>query len=143
MKEIDEFVARYEEGANRFDADLLASLYTDCFIVAGPKGTACVTNDAQWKEAANERKRLFESLGFRFAKILRKQVARIDDTYTMVEVHWHLRFDNPAARQADFRFSNTYFLGMADGAPKVCFYISHEDEEDVMREAGLVPMRAS
>jgi hypothetical protein len=143
VKEIDEFFARYEEGANNFDADLLASQYTDCFIAAGPKGTACVSNDAKWKEAAAERKRLFQSLGFRFARILRKQVTRIDDTYAMVEVHWHLRFDNPSARQADFRFSNTYFVGTADGVPKVCFYISHEDEEDVMKEAGLVPMETT
>lgn len=143
MKGLDEFFTSYEEGANSFDADLLASQYTGCFIAAAPKGTVCVSNDAKWKEAAAERKRLFQSLGFRFAKILGKEVTRIDHAYAMVEVHWHLRFDNPSSRQADFKFSSTYFVCTADGVPKVCFYISHEDEEEVMKEAGLVPMETA
>ncbi|MBT2750089.1 MULTISPECIES: hypothetical protein [unclassified Lysobacter] len=141
MNTIDDFFAKYEEGANSFDPDLLASQYTDCFMSADPKSTFCIRNDTKLREAAIEREKLFHNLGFKFAKIIGKDVTRLDDNYTMVKVHWHLRFDNPSAKQSDFKFFNTYFLSTT-GALKVVFYISHDDEQKVMKDAGLVPIQA-
>ena len=65
----------------------------------------------------------------------------LDAHYTMARVHWHLRFEKTSGAPQDFRFHITYFLFDPDSGtgPKVAFYISHEDEQKVMREAGLLP----
>lgn len=141
MKEIDDFFAKYEKSANNFDPDLLASLYTDSFMSADPNRTACVQNDMKWKEAATKREQLFKDLGFKFAKIIDKSVTQIDDNYSMVKVHWPMNFENPSTTRSDFKFFITNFVCAVGGALKVCFNISHEDEQKVMREAGLVPKR--
>ena len=76
-----------------------------------------------------------------FARVLHVAATPLDAHYTMAKVHWHLRFEKTPGAPQDFRFHITYFLfdpGSGTG-PKVAFYISHEDEQQVMREAGLLP----
>jgi hypothetical protein len=143
MTAIDDFFAKYGEGANNFDPEILSSQYADCFMSADPKGTFCIHNDEKFKEAAAKRERLFRSLGFKFAKIIGKDVSKIDDNYMMAKTHWHMRFDNPLAKKSDFKFFTTYVLVTRGAGLKVVFYISHDDEQKVMKDAGLVPMQPS
>lgn len=140
MSDFDEFFAKYEKSANNFDPELLSSLYADCFTSADPNGTFCIHNDAEFKQAAVKREKLFHSLGFKSAKIIGKDVNKIDDSYTMVKVHWRMRFDNPSAKKSDFKFFTTYVLATFGPALKVVFYVSHDDEQKVMKDAGLIPI---
>ncbi|GAO23404.1 hypothetical protein ALISP_3224 [Alicycliphilus sp. B1] len=63
----------------------------------------------------------------------------LDDKYTMAKVHRHMTFEKQAGHPLDFKFFITYFLYDPGGGPKAAFWISHDDEQRVMREAGLVP----
>lgn len=45
MTAVEEFFARYEEGANTFDPDLMCSLYTSEFMAGDPNGVSCGRND--------------------------------------------------------------------------------------------------
>lgn len=139
MNGIDQFFARYEEGANTFEPDLVLSAFTATFMGADPNGAVCIQNDAAFRAAIPERKALFAKIGFKSASILDIQKTRLDDRYTMAKVHWHMVFEKVAGKPQDFRFYITYFLFDAGNGPKVVFYISHEDEQKVMREAGLIP----
>ncbi|MFT7722921.1 MAG: nuclear transport factor 2 family protein [Roseateles sp.] len=110
MGEIEDFFARYEEGANTFDPDLMTSLYTAEFMAGEPGGVSCGRNDAALREAFIQRKAFFQRIGFRRARILQLQATPLDDRYTMVKVHWHLTFEKPPGRPLDFKFFITYFL---------------------------------
>lgn len=57
----------------------------------------------------------------------------------MAKVHWRMVFEKDAGKPQTFEFDITYFVFDAGEGPKVAFYISHEDEQKVMREAGLIP----
>jgi hypothetical protein len=139
MKKIEKFFKRYEEGANTFDPELVTAFFTPVFMGASPNDVACGENDAGFHDAIVARKGLFEQIGFKFARVLSLEATPLDDRYTMAKVRWHMLFERESGKPMDFRFYITYFLFDDGAGPKVCFYISHEDERQVMQEAGLIP----
>ncbi len=138
MTKIEEFFQRYEAGANSFDPDLVASQFHESFMAGGPGGVACVQNDSQFRNAIPKREAFFQQLGFKSAKILGLVETPIDECYTNVKVHWHMIFEKRAGVPLKFTFFVTYFLFDSGTGPRIVFYISHDDEEKVMREAGLI-----
>lgn len=139
MVNVDEFFARYEKGANSFDPDLMSSLYTAEFMAGDPNGVSCGRNDQALRDAFVQRKEFFRQIGFKRAKILHVEATPLDDKYTMAKVHWHMTFEKQPGHPLDFKFFITYFLYDPGDGPKAAFWISHDDERRVMREAGLVP----
>ncbi len=138
MTKIEEFFRRYEEGANTFDPDLMKSLYTETFMGADPNGAACIQNDEKFREAIPQRKEFFRQIGFRSAKVLNIAETPLDDHYTMAKVHWQMIFEKDAGKPQEFKFYITYFLFDPGEGPQVAFYISHDDEQKIMRDAGLI-----
>lgn len=138
MDRIDEFFARYEKGANSFDPDLMVSLYTDEFMGGDPNGVSCGHNDQSLRDAFVQRKEFFRKIGFKSARVLSVDARPLDENYTMAKVHWHMTFEKQAGNPLDFKFFITYFLYDSGAGPRAAFWISHEDEQKVMHEAGLV-----
>ena len=139
MTEIEQFFTRYEEGANSFDPDVVTSHFTASFMGGDPNGVMCIQNDAAFRQAISARRAFFKQIGFRSAKVLSVAETPLDEQYTMAKVHWHMVFEKQPGVPLDFKFFITYFLFDVGVGPQVAFYISHEDEQRVMREAGLVP----
>ena len=142
MANIEAFFARYEEGANSFDPDLLSSLYTAEFMAGDPNGVSCGRNDQALRDAFIRRKAFFQQIGFKRAKILHVEATPLDGKYTMAKVHWHMTFERQPGQPLDFKFFITYFLYDPGTGPRAAFWISHDDEQKVMREAGLIPDEA-
>jgi hypothetical protein len=142
MASVEEFFARYEEGANSLDPELMSSLYAAEFLAGDPNGVSCGRNDQALVGAFVKRREFFQSIGFKSAKILNITPTSLDEKYTMAKVHWHMTFEKQAGRPLDFKFFITYFLYDAGSGHKAVFWISHEDEERVMREAGLIPAQS-
>lgn len=136
MTKIEEFFARYEEGVNSFDPDLVTSEFSDCFI---PNGVVCVQNDGAFRNAIPQRHAFFQQIGFRSAKVLNVTETPLDERYTMAKVYWQMIFEKQPGHPLDFKFFITYFLFDIGTGPKIVFYISHDDEQKVMRDAGLIP----
>ena len=139
MTKIEEFFARYEEGANSFDPDTVCSQYTAEFMGGGPYGVMCGKNDEELRNWIKERHAFFQKIGFRSARILGIKETPLDGHYTMAKVHWHMVFEKEQGHPLDFRFFITYFLFDPGSGPKVVFWISHDDEQKIMQEAGLIP----
>lgn len=139
MDTIQDFFARYEEGANTFNPDLMSSLYLSEFMGADPNGVACGKNDAAFKAAFGQRKAFFQQIGFRRAKVLGIEATALDLRYTMAKVHWQMSFEKDAGKPLDVRFFVTYILFDPGSGPQAAMWISHEDEQAVMRAAGLIP----
>ncbi len=147
MTKIEEFFAGYEEGANSFgansfDPDLVCSQYTTEFMAGSPDGVACGRNDQALRKAFIQRHTLFQQIGFKRAKILHVDATPLDDKYTMAKVHWHMTFEKQPGHLLNFKFFITYFLYDPGTGPKVAFWVTHDDEQRVMREAGLIPAGA-
>lgn len=142
MTTIAAFFARYEEGANTFDLDLMSSLYAPEFMAGDPNGVSCGRNDQALRDAFVQRKELFRKIGFRRATILQVDATPLDGRYTMARAHWHMTFEMEPGHPLDFKFFITYFLYDPGTGPRVAFWISHDDEKRVMEEAGLLPRQA-
>lgn len=142
MGKIQDFFARYEEGANTFDTELMVSLYMAEFMAGDPNGVSCGRNDEKLRASFAQRKVFFEQIGFKRAKVLNVDATPLDDKYTMAKVHWQMTFEQELGNPLDFRFFITYFLFDSGSGPKAAFWISHDDEQKVMRDAGLIPGQA-
>ena len=138
MTSIERFFIRYQEGANSFDPELIASEFTASFLSGTPNGVACVQNDESLRKAIPERQAFFQKIGFKSARVLNIVEQPLDERYTMAKVQWHMTFEKEPNRPLDFKFFITYFLFDPGSGPKVVFYISHDDEQKVMQEAGLI-----
>ncbi|MHB8902433.1 MAG: nuclear transport factor 2 family protein [Thermoguttaceae bacterium] len=110
MGKIEEFFARYEEGANSFDPDLVTCLYTAEFMAGDPNGVSCGRNDRALRDAVIRRKEFFQQIGFQRATILHVEATPLDEKYTMVKVHWHMTFEGQPGHALDFKFFITYFF---------------------------------
>ena len=139
MTSLKQFFARYEEGANTFDPDLVTSQFAESFMGAGPSGVLCGRNDQEFREAIAQREEFFRQIGFRSARVLDVVETPVDECYTMAKVHWHMAFEKEPGNLLEFKFFITYFLYDPGSGPKVVFYISHDDEQQVMKDAGLIP----
>jgi hypothetical protein len=139
MTKTEQFFARYEQGANSFDPDIVTSEFSDCFMGADPNGAVCIQNDDAFRKAIPQRHAFFQRIGFRSARILGVTETPLDERYTMAKVHWHLIFEKQRGHPLDFKFFITYVLFDTGAGPKVVFYISHDDEQKVMKDAGLIP----
>ena len=53
-----------------------------------------------------------------------------------------MTFEKQPSHPLNFKFFITYFLYDPGTGPKVAFWVTHEDEQRVMREAGLIPTGA-
>jgi len=95
-------------------------------------------NDEALQASFAKRKELFQQIGFKRAKVLDVDATLLDGNYTMAKVHWQMTFEKEPGHPLDFKFFITYFLFDAGSGPKAAFWISHEEEPKVMREAGLV-----
>lgn len=138
MGSIEEFFERYERGANTFDPDVVAPQYTHPFMGADPNGVACIPNDESFRASIPQRQAFFREIGFRSARILDLVQTPLDERYTMAKVHWQMVFEKTPSHPQEFRFYITYFLFDPGSGPKVAFYISHDDEQKTMRDAGLI-----
>jgi hypothetical protein len=139
MTKIEAFFARYERAANSFDPDIVTSEFWDCFMGADPNGVLCIKNDDTFRKAIPQRHAFFQQIGFRSARILGVTETPLDERYTMAKVHWHMTFEKQSGHPLDFKFFITYVLFDIGTGPKIVFYISHDDEQKVMRDAGLIP----
>lgn len=138
MTKIKQFFARYEEGANSFDPDLVCSLYTTEFLGGGPSGVMCGRNDESLRKFVIQRQAFFQQIGFQSAKVMGVEETPLDDRYTMAKVRWRMTFEKQPGGLLDFEFYLTYFLFDPGSGPKVVFWISHDDEQQVLQEAGLI-----
>jgi hypothetical protein len=136
---IQEFFAAYERGANTFDPDLVTSQFAEVFIDAGPNGVIAGRNNDEFHEVIPRRKAFMEQIGFRQAAILSLDETVLDGQYTMVTVRWRMTFATGSAPPQDAEFEILYILFVRDERPRVVFYLSHDDEEETMREMGLLP----
>lgn len=138
MSRLHDFFRRYEASANRLDPDQACALYTAEFLGGDPTGVAVGRNDDSLREAMVQRKALFEQIGFRQARVLEIEETVLDAHYTLAKVHWLMVFEKIPGQPQEFRFAITYGVHDDGKALKVAFWISHEDERQVMQQAGLI-----
>jgi hypothetical protein len=130
------FFARYASVALGDEPTKLAEFYDQSFLAAGPKGGAAFKNDESFLAWLRDLRAFNVKTGMTSMDVREVRESPIGAGYSLVGVDWAATFRRTGSTPIAFTIS--YLLHDADDALKVAAYISHEDQEEVMRAHGLL-----
>ena len=131
-----EFFRRYAEFSLGPEPERLADLYEESFLAAGPNGGSAFRNDEAFLEWLGR-----VSVANRESGMIGMAVDGVAETplsgaYTIATVTWAATFRKTGDEPIRFRI--TYILRRMGDTLKVAGFISHEDQEEVLRAHGLL-----
>jgi len=127
--------AEYEKAFAALDIEKSAGFFADMFISAGPRG-AIAQSKAEFLKLAHQAAEFYKAVGQTSAKILSQEETAISNEYSLVKVHWGVAFRKTGTRMIEFDVS--YLVQKIGPEPKIILFIAHEDEEQAMKELGLL-----
>ena len=131
-----QFFTGYAAAALGDKPELLAALYAQSFLAAGPEGSAAFKNDdafLQWLSQVHDFNRATGMTGMEVASV---DEYRLSDLFTVATVSWGATFRKTGNEVILFKIS--YIVQRTDGSYRVLGYVSHEDQMSVMRAKGLL-----
>jgi hypothetical protein len=131
------FFEQYAQASHDMKASTIAGFYADNFIAAGPKGNMVFQNDEKFLQWLNQLKELNQQTGMNNLHIVHLEESAISEHYHMVTIKWGVTFRETGDERLTFNIS--YFVDVKGQMPLIIMYISHLDQEDFMREKGLLP----
>jgi hypothetical protein len=133
---VKKLFADYEKAFSALDIEKQVDFFADTFISAGPKGTIAQSRD-QFMKLSRQFADYYRKLGQTGAKIISMTETPISDHYSSVAVHWGATFRKTGDQPVEFDV--TYFVQKTDPQhPKIIMFIAHQDEEQAMKELGVV-----
>lgn len=137
---LEEKLRDYFEGYARVslgpDPEKLADFYDASFLAAGPKGGAAFTNDESFRAWLREVQAFNARSGMASLAVEGVGETPVSAAYLLATVTWAATFRRTG--DTPIRFSISYLLRTSGESLKVAAYVSHEDQEDVMRAHGLL-----
>jgi hypothetical protein len=133
--EIRAFFRHYEQSSTAGDTEAMVLLYADPFLTADPSG-ARVVQASELRAALPKRKALFKSIGCKATALMSLDATPLDEHYVMVKTVWRWEFDRP--ERPELTLPSTFILFRTGGAPKIVFYLTHQDITTTLREHGLL-----
>jgi hypothetical protein len=133
-KRIQKLFADYGKSFSALALQDTAKLYADDFIAAGPKGIISQTR-AEFMKNAKTAAEFYRSVGQERAEAKSMKETWFSDNYVMVTIHWAVTFktlDRPA------EFDVSYLVQLTGDEPKIILFISHEDEQEMMKSLGVL-----
>lgn len=137
--DIQKFFADFERASNTFERDLLALQWHDPFVAADPQGSIQVVSKSDFLAGIARRQAFFQSLGFRFVKVVPLAQMPLLNNYLLVKAHTHMRFEKEAGRPVDMVSDAVYILFIEHNSPRVVFHLTHENLMEVLQKHGLLP----
>jgi hypothetical protein len=136
MQSIKQFFDTYNELSQGKDLNALAACYAEHFIAAGPKGIQAYTNDEKFKEWLDGVQAFNQQSGMQGMQPIKIVTTPVGETYSMSTVTWSVSF--PGKREEPILFDITYSLFHQEGSYKIVLFISHDDQEALMKEKGVL-----
>ncbi len=124
----------YGKSFSALEMRRIAGLYAEQFVAAGPKGVISQGRDA-FLDNADEAAEFYRSVGQESAEVLSARETWFGEFYVMVTIHWGVRFKSLPEL---VEFDVSYLVQLTDDTPRIVLFISHTDEEDTMKELGLL-----
>ncbi|QJB30574.1 hypothetical protein HF324_04070 [Chitinophaga oryzae] len=134
-KNLKAFFERYAAANNNNDLNSIAGFYAESFIAAAPQGNGAFKNDDSFIRWLEQVEQFNRQTGMRHLQVVNIKEMPISTGYTQATVTWGAKFEKTGDELITFDIS--YFLYLT-GGPKIIMYISHEDQEVVMRQKGLL-----
>lgn len=134
IQKIEELFCKYEDAFRRLDMEPIAEHYNEHFLSAGPKGVIA-QNKNEFFSLSKQAAGLYRSLGQNDAQIISKKIIPISNEYTLVTVHWGVRYEKAGNKLIEFDVS--YLVQEIEGKQQILLFITHQDEAEAMRDLGI------
>jgi hypothetical protein len=131
-----DYFQRYARVSLGPEPEKLADFYDTSFLAAGPKGGAAFKNDESFLAWLRELRAFNVKSGMTSMAVDGIGETPVGAGYTLVTVAWAATFQRSG--DTPIRFTISYLLRESEASLKVAAYISHEDQEDLMRANGLL-----
>lgn len=125
----------YEKLFDALDVAGQARFFADSFISAGPHGAIAQSKD-EFLKMAEQAAAFYKSVGQTSAKILSIEETPISNEYSLVRAHWAVTFQNTEMKLMEFDVS--YIVQRMGEEPQIILFITHQDEQQAMKELGLL-----
>jgi len=130
------FFEAYSEASMSSNPTVLASHYADAFIASGSTGSAAFKNDEQFLAWLGQVFEFNQHVGMGSLEVVSIHETPISDHHAFATVEWGARFEKTGDERICFEIS--YLLRFSEGKPLILAYISHEDQQDVMKARGVI-----
>jgi len=134
-KSVKKLFDEYEKAFNVLEVEKQVPFFAEHFISAGPGGSIAQSRD-EFAKMANQAAEFYRKIGQTSAKILSAGETPISNEYSMVKVHWGVKFKKTGQRMIEFDVS--YIVQKTGTEPKIIMFIAHQDEQKAMQELGLI-----
>ena len=133
---VKNFFERYSSISMQGNLENHAGLYANEFIAAGPSGSAAFKNDSKLLDWLKQVHDFNKKIGMESLQVMSVQNNPIGDTYSFATVEWAAKFEKTGEELIHFEIS--YLLQFVKDEPKILAYIDHEDQQQVMKELGII-----
>jgi uncharacterized protein YndB with AHSA1/START domain len=127
--------AGYERAFSDLDIEKSAKYFADTFISAGPRGAIAQSRE-EFLKMSHQAAEFYRKVGQTSARILSLQEHPVSDQYSLVRIHWGVTFLKTGDRRIEFDVS--YLVQKTGAEPRIILFIAHQDEEEAMKELGLL-----
>lgn len=130
------FFEGYAAASMGGDTQAVADHYASTFIVSGREGSASFQNDKDlldWLNSVLERNR---EVGMQSLEVSSLRDTPLGDHHALVTVQWATTFEKTGDER--IRFAISYLLRLTEKGPLILAYVSHEEEQELMKAKGLV-----
>jgi hypothetical protein len=134
---LEAFFNAYAAASLAGDAGTIGRSYFSSYIEAAPSTVEAFTVDAAYEAAIWAKAEAMRGLGLAESTVTLIKTAPIAPRHVLAEAEWRLRFAPQGKTPAETHFRISYVVRMEDGGPKILLAISHEDEEQAMKDLGL------
>ena len=136
MSDVGKLFDDYAKALVSLDPDRITEAFADEFLAAGPNYFAPAKNDEDFRANILRGAEFYRGLRATEARVVSLQEQALDGLHALVKVRWSFRREDGSEIVAT---DTTYVVRTIDGAPKIVMFISHQDEQELFRERGLIP----
>jgi hypothetical protein len=133
-----EFFDGYARSRSVLDIELIASQYSDSFMLAGPNGVR-VVQKVDVLAAFPKGEAFLKGLGHKSTELMSLDESLLDDHYVMARARFVWHFEKAPSPPIEVEVNATFILYMNQGALTIVFQHEHEDFQDALRTQGLLP----
>jgi hypothetical protein len=131
------FFADYERAFGTLDSEAIVDMYSDSALAASPGFVGCTKDKNELRQGITNAYQMYKRVGLGSVKILNLSEQALGQHFSMVTVRWSTTFQKTGKEPITFDVS---YLVQNGEKPKIICFVSHEDEQEMMKSRGLIPV---
>jgi hypothetical protein len=135
---VESFFDQYARSRTALDLTLIASQYSDSFMVAGPAGARVVETSAVLA-AFPKGQEFLRTVGHESTRVTSLEATMLGEHYVLARVQFVWRFGRASTAPIDVPVDSTFILYVDQGALRIVFQQEHEDFQQALRARGVLP----